>query len=134
MPSIWPLAWKALCKTYRVTVVVSETTRLQAGDFSWLELDRVRVQGRDQAVTIFSPLALARLVNPGDRALEMASWEVVLTTSRAQAWEQCGVQLGNLQHENGEKFLYALYAKRLASMRRLPFDPAWDATTIFETK
>ncbi len=125
---------EGLCKTYGVNVVVSETTRLQAGDFSWLELDRVRVKGRDQAVTIFSPLAWARLVNPDERALELASWEVVLKTYRAQAWEQCGVQLVNLQHENGEKFLYALYAKRLASMRRLPFDPAWDATTIFETK
>jgi adenylate cyclase len=44
------------------------------------------------------------------------------------------VQLLNLQRGNGKKFLYRLYAERVASMRLLPFDPEWDGATNFETK
>ena len=33
----------------------------------------------------------------------------------------------NLQRLNAKKVLYRLYAQRVASRRRLPLDPAWDA-------
>ncbi len=35
---------------------------------------------------------------------------------------------------NAQKYLYRLYAERVASMRLLPFDPEWDGATNFETK
>lgn len=50
---------EGLSKTYGVDIVVSESTRKLANDFAWQELDRVRVKGKDQAVAIFWPLALA---------------------------------------------------------------------------
>ena len=40
----------------------------------------------------------------------------------------------NLQRMNAKKYLYELYAERVASMRLLPFDPEWDGATNFETK
>jgi adenylate cyclase len=44
------------------------------------------------------------------------------------------VQMLNLQRLNANKFLYQLYSQRVASLRLLPIDPAWDGTTNFETK
>jgi adenylate cyclase len=35
---------------------------------------------------------------------------------------------------NPQKYLYLMYSERVASMRLLPFDPAWDGATNFETK
>jgi adenylate cyclase len=35
---------------------------------------------------------------------------------------------------DAKKYLYRLYAERVASMRLLPFDPGWDGATNFETK
>ncbi|WP_457282075.1 CHASE2 domain-containing protein [Polaromonas sp. P5_D5] len=124
---------EGLSKTYGVDIVVSESTRKQANDFAWQELDKVRVKGKDQAVSIFWPLV------PGDQidkdiAAELKTWGMALKAYRAQDWDQCDVQLLNLHRINGKKFLYRLYAERVASMRLLPFDPEWDGATNFETK
>lgn len=124
---------EGLSKTYGVDIVVSESTRKLAGDFAWQELDKVRVKGKDQAVAIFWPLAPADRIDK-DNALELKTWGMALKAYRAQDWDQCDVQLLNLQRGNGKKFLYRLYAERVASMRLLPFDPEWDGATNFETK
>ena len=124
---------EGLSKTYGVDIVVSESTRKLAPNFAWQELDKVRVKGKEQAVAIFWPLA------PDDRlekahAEELKNWATVLKAYRAQDWDQADVQLLNLQRMNAKKYLYELYAQRVASMRLLPFDPEWDGATNFETK
>lgn len=124
---------EGLSKVYGVDIVVSETTRGQAKDFAWQELDRVRVKGKEQAVGIFYPVAPAASLD-GQTATELKTWAAFLKAYRAQDWEQCDVQLLNLQRLAAKKYLYELYAERVASMRLLPFDPGWDGATNFETK
>jgi adenylate cyclase len=124
---------EGLSKVYGVDIVVSETTRKQAPEFAWLELDRVRVKGKEQAVGIFYPLGLAsELSKPA--ADELKTWNAFLKSYRAQDWDQCDLNLLNLQRMNAQKYLYELYSERVASMRLLPFDPGWDGATTFETK
>ena len=124
---------EALSKTYGVDIVVSESTRKLAPDFAWQELDKVRVKGKEQAVSIFWPMAYADSVAKA-QADELKIWNTVLKTYRQQDWEQCDLQLLNLQRLSAKKYLYQLYAERVASMRLLPFDPSWDGATNFETK
>jgi len=124
---------EGLSKTYGVDTVVSESTRKLAVDFAWQELDRVRVKGKDQAVAIFWPVApLSQL----DKQVssELKEWALALKAYRDQVWDACDVHLLNLQRMNAQKYLYRLYAERVASMRLLPFDPEWDGATNFETK
>lgn len=124
---------EGLSKTYGVDIVVSESTRKLAPDFAWQELDKVRVKGKEQAVSIFWPMAPAdRLEKP--HADELKAWGTLLKAYRSQDWDQADVQLLNLQRMNAKKYLYELYAERVASMRLLPFDPEWDGATNFETK
>ncbi|MES2414313.1 MAG: adenylate/guanylate cyclase domain-containing protein [Pseudomonadota bacterium] len=124
---------EGLSKTYGVDIVVSESTRRQANDFAWQELDKVRVKGKENAVAIFWPVApLARIDE--DSSTELKTWFLALKAYRAQDWDQCDVQLLNLQRLNAKKYLYQLYSERVASMRLLPFDPEWDGATNFETK
>ena len=59
---------------------------------------------------------------------------MALKAYRDQSWDACDVHLLNLQRMNAQKYLYRLYAERVASMRLLPFDPEWDGATNFETK
>jgi adenylate cyclase len=124
---------EGLSKAYGVDIVVSETTRKLAPDFAWQELDKVRVKGKEQAVSIFWPLAPADRVEKSHQE-ELKTWAVLLKAYRAQDWDQCDVLLLNLQRMNGKKYLYELYSERVASMRLLPFDPEWDGATNFETK
>jgi adenylate cyclase len=124
---------EGLSKNYGVDIVVSESTRRQAPDFVWQELDKVRVKGKEQAVAIFTPLGPLGSLSK-DETDTLAVWGAVLKAYRQQNWEQCDVQMLNLQRLNANKFLYQLYAQRVASRRLLPIDPTWDGATSFETK
>lgn len=124
---------EGLSKAYGVDIVVSETTRKLAPEFAWQELDRVRVKGKDVAVAIFWPMAPIAQLNEA-ASNELKTWASLVKAYRAQNWDQADVILLNLSRMNAKKFLYQLYAERVASMRLLPFDPEWDGATNFETK
>ena len=124
---------EGLSKNYGVEIVVSETTKKIGQEFGWQELDKVRVKGKEQAVSIFMPLGLAAEL-PKSQQEELKTWSLLLKAYRNQDWEQCEVQLLNLQRLNAKKYLYQMYSERVASMRSLPFDPSWDGATNFETK
>jgi adenylate cyclase len=124
---------EGLSKVYGVDIVASESTRRMAAEFAWQELDRVRVKGKAQAVSIFWPWGPADgLDKPAQD--ELRAWAAFLRAYRAQDWDQCDVLMLNLQRMNAKKYLYELYSERVASMRLLPFDPGWDGATNFETK
>ena len=124
---------EGLSKAYGVDIVVSESTKKQTTDFAWQELDRVRVKGKAQAVTIFWPVAPLDRISEDTKA-ELKTWASFIKTYRDQNWDQAEVMLINLIRMNAKKYLYQLYAERVASMRLLPFDPEWDGATNFETK
>jgi adenylate cyclase len=124
---------EGLSKVYGIDIVVSESARAQAREFAWQELDRVRVKGKEQAVGIFYPVAGASALDR-QTAEELRAWGLLLKAYRAQDWDQCELQLLNLQRLGAKKYLYELYSERVASMRLLPFDPSWDGATNFETK
>ena len=124
---------EGLSKVYGVEIVVSESTRKLAPDFAWQELDKVRVKGKDVAVSIFWPVCeLSQLGK--EMAAELKTWGNFLKAYRAQDWDQADVLLLNLMRMNAKKYLYQLYSERVASMRLLPFDPEWDGATNFDTK
>ena len=124
---------EGLSKNYGVDIVVSETTRKLAPGFAWQELDKVRVKGKDQAVGIFYPLAIAGQL-PADSVTELKIWANFVKAYRIQDWDQSDVLLINLSRSNAKKYLYQLYSERVASMRMLPFDPEWDGATNYDTK
>lgn len=124
---------EGLSRVYGVDIVVSQSTREQAPGFAWQELDRVRVKGKSQAVTIFTPLGLVDSLSPAQRS-ELQRWEPTLQAWREQDWNACSAQLIELQRLNGSKALYTLYAQRVAAMQQSPPGPSWDGVTILETK
>lgn len=124
---------EGLSKVYGVDIVASESTRKLSPHYTWQELDRVRVKGKDVAVAIYWPVGPSDRVPPDTQA-ELKSWAQLVKAYRAQEWEQADVCLLNLTRMNPKKYLYQLYGERIASMRTLPFDPAWDGATNFETK
>lgn len=124
---------EGLSKSYGVDIVVSETTRKMAPEYAWQELDKVRVKGKEQAVSIFYPMGLVAELPP-ETAAELKTWSNFIKSYRAQDWDQSDVYLLNLTRLNAKKYLYQLYSERVASMRMLPFDPEWDGATNFETK
>jgi len=124
---------EGLSRTYGVDIVASDTTRAQAQQFVWQELDRVRVKGKAQAVTICTPLGLREHLSEAQTD-ELREWNQALKAWRAQEWDACDVHLLNLRRQNAEKVLYRLYGDRVASMRLSPPHAMWDGATIFDSK
>ncbi|MDR7153124.1 adenylate cyclase [Hydrogenophaga palleronii] len=124
---------EGLTAQYGVPIVASEATRAQCPTILWQELDRVRVKGKAQAVTIHTPLCPASDASPELRS-ELGLWNQTLHAWRAQRWDDCDVLLLNLTRQNAEKVLYQRMAQRVAFMRRSPPESTWDGATNFDTK
>ena len=124
---------ESITKQYGVGILVGEATRKQLDDVVFRELDRVRVKGKDEPVSIFEPLGFAGEV--GKDALDaLKIWQQALRCYRAQDWDQADVHIYNLSRLEPDCFLYQFYAKRIAHLRQNPPGEGWDGVTTFETK
>ena len=120
-------------KEYGIGVMVGENTERIVKDVLYRELDRIRVKGKNEPVTIFEPLCLEA---EADKKLkdEIKLWRDTLKAYRQQQWDQVEVGLLNLQRINPECYLYEMYAKRVAQYRKNPPGPNWDGVTTFDEK
>lgn len=124
---------EGITKQYGVDIIVGEHTRAQVRDFSFRELDRVRVKGKDEPVAIYEPLGVTAELDKGVLE-ELKLWQQALRLYRAQDWDQADVQIYNLLRQSPDCHLYQLYAKRIAYCRQNPPGDGWDGVTTFETK
>ncbi|HJS36991.1 MAG TPA: adenylate/guanylate cyclase domain-containing protein [Burkholderiales bacterium] len=120
-------------KGYGVGILVGESTRSQVKDVVFREVDRIKVKGKDEAVTIYEPLGLESEVDR-KRQEELKLWNQALRAYRAQAWDQVEVGLLNLRRMNPHCSLYAVYEDRVAAMRRSPPPAGWDGVTAYDEK
>jgi adenylate cyclase len=120
-------------KGYGVDILVGEATRSQVKDVVFREVDRIKVKGKDEAVTIYEPLGPEGEV---DRKVldELKLWNQALRAYRAQQWDQVEVGLLNLQRMNPGCGLYRVYAEKVAAKRRDPPPSGWDGVSVFDEK
>lgn len=124
---------EALSRTYGVDIVVADSTRKAVGDVVWQELDRVRVKGKAEAVTIHTPVASSSPV-ASDLSSELKAWAQFLKSYRGQDWDQAEVALLNLQRMQPDRLLYKLFAERVRVLRDAPLDLGWDGAYTFDSK
>ena len=101
-------------------------------EFVFRELDRVRVKGKDEPVSIYEPIGAVGQ-EEADVLKELKLWNQALAAYRSQNWDQADVHLLNLTRTNPH-YLYELYAKRIGQYRQDPPGDGWDGVTTFETK
>lgn len=125
---------EGLSKMYGVDVVASDSTRQQAGDgYIWQELDKVKVKGKQEAVTIHTVWGLTSDQTP-EWERELALWNLCLQAYRQQDWPRTRECLNNLQECAPDKGLYQLYQQRVLEMETHPPILGWDGSTQFDTK
>jgi adenylate cyclase len=112
-------------KQYQACIVISDATRTAVPDIICRELDRVRVKGREQPVTLFEPLC--SMVD-GSEALqqELAAHTQALVAYRAGDWPLAEARLGDLAARHPNQPLYKLYLSRIATLRIYPPILHWD--------
>jgi len=120
-------------KSYAVGVLAGEATRERVADVVFREVDRIKVMGKDEAVTVYEPLGLESDIGESvHRELEL--WNSTLRAYRARQWDDAETGLGSLTRMNPTCGLYRVYAAIVAEKRRNPPPPGWDGVTAFDQK
>jgi adenylate cyclase len=120
-------------KHYGVGILVGEATKAAVADVVFREVDRIKVKGKDDAVTVYEPVGLEVEVDRKTRE-ELKLWSQILKTYRAQHWDEVELGLLNLQRMNPGCALYELYAREVANKRRNPPPAEWNGVTVFDDK
>lgn len=124
---------EGLTKRYGVNIIVSEHTAKQASDFVLLELDKVRVKGKQEPVRIFEPLGtLAATDSTTITAVKL--FHEFLTAYYAADFEQANILLNAIPiSELNRPALLALYQERL---QQFLIDPPadWDGASTYTDK
>ena len=135
---------EALTRYYGLDLLVGEATRNAADAapaaglalIQWVEVDRVRVKGKQQGVTLFTPVAVATPLAPMFDD-EMRLWRLALATYRRQHWPQALAHLKALRSTYPESVFTGLYQQfddRIQHLCATPPPTGWDGAHTFDSK
>ena len=115
---------EGLTKQYGVDIIVSDRTATLVPDFTFRELDLVRVKGKTEPVAIFEPLGPTSEISAQQRQ-QLAAYAAALATYRAANWELAASAFEALTHQTDD-LLYNVYLERIENFRRSPPPQGWD--------
>jgi adenylate cyclase len=124
---------EGITKQYGADIIIGDGTRKLITGFVLRELDRVRVKGKDEPVTIYQPLGLEGQVDQAKQD-EITLWNQALRLYRRQDWDGAELQLLNLRKRAPDSEFYELFIERIARYRAHPPGADWDGAWNFETK
>jgi adenylate cyclase len=124
---------EGVTKRYGADIIIGDGTRKLISGFVLREVDRVRVKGKEEPVTIYEPLGLEGQVEQAKQD-EINIWNQALRLYRQQEWDRAEVQLLNLRKMAPDGELYGLFIERIAHHRAHPPGEGWDGAWTFETK
>jgi len=124
---------EGLTRVYEVDVIVSETVKEAVPEYVYRELDRVKVKGKDEPVTIYEPLAIKEEVSQ-DELDELKLYAQALRYYRKMEWDNAELQFLNLKKMYSERPLYDFYIERMKYFRDNPPAEDWDGVFTFTTK
>jgi adenylate cyclase len=110
---------ESLTKSYGVEILVSESTRDAVPEYAYREIDRVKVKGKEQPITIYEPLGLRETLD-GKWKDELKLLRDALKRYRAQEWDMAEMNFLNLARTSRSPQPYRLYVERIATFRTAP--------------
>lgn len=124
---------EGLTKEYGVGILVSENIVKGAPIAIYRELDRVRVKGKLEPISIYEPVGIIGEVV--DHAIdEVERFHKALAKYRAQKWDEAKQLIEQLLYSSPDTKLYKVYLERIAIYRANPPGANWDGVFVFTTK
>lgn len=118
-------------KTYGVTILAAEATRAAAPDLAWLEVDRVRVRGKSEAVRIFTLAGDAACAASGAFRRLAARHGNLVHAFRERRFAEAAAEADRIADEapSDLKPLYLYYTAASGQFMRTPPPEDWDGVT-----
>jgi adenylate cyclase len=118
-------------KTYGVGIVIGEATREAAPARAAIELDRIAVKGKHEAVAIYALLGDGEYARSHGFACLAEAHRRLLCCYRAQDWEGAAAALAQCRGlDAGLAPLYDLYDERIRRFAAEPPGPQWDGVFV----
>ncbi len=124
---------EGMTKQYRAQVVISEGTYRQvAKQFVCRDLDRIRVKGKLQPVTIYELLDRAENHEKYDSLLQ--PFEKAMTAYREQNWKEAVLQFGTLLTTFPDDGPTQIFLRRALEFREHAPETGWDGVHVMKSK
>ncbi|HEV2303829.1 MAG TPA: adenylate/guanylate cyclase domain-containing protein [Stellaceae bacterium] len=118
-------------KTYGVPIVIGEATRAAAPSWAAIELDRIAVKGKHEAVAIHALLGDGEHARSPEFAALAEAHRRLLCCYRAQDWAGGAAALAECRRLGARLApLYDLYDERIRRFAAEPPGPAWDGVFV----
>ena len=124
---------EGLTKEYKVQILCSEMTKDAAPEFQYVELDRVRVKGKEKPVGIYEPLMHKDAVGKELKGA-LLRHKQALAAYRNQDWDSAEKEFFSLQQSDPGRPLYGMYLDRITYFRSHSPGAGWDGVFTFKTK
>jgi len=125
---------EGLTKMYGVDILASEQTQAEADDLAWLEVDCVRVKGREAPTRLFALIGDATLAGSTDFIALRARHEAILEAYRARRFLEAAQAAERLAANEDETApLYRAFAGLAHVAASLP-EGAWSPVRVLDTK
>jgi adenylate cyclase len=117
-------------KYFGTTIMAAKSTFERAAGFAWRELDSIRVQGRDEPVSIYEPLARHGEETPEQKVVS-AAYGHALACWRRRDFVRCAEALAPVAAADPPSAILLQRAKKFLAH---PPAPDWDAVNTLEGK
>jgi adenylate cyclase len=124
---------EGLTKEYGVGILVSENIVNTVPSVIYRELDRVRVKGKLEPISIYEPVGKKGDVT-NTMMDEIDRFHRALDKYREQRWDEAEAALAKLAHADPNRKVYKVYIDRVAALRAKPPGANWDGVFTFTTK
>ncbi len=126
---------EGLSRAYGVDIVVGEDTAREAPDLALLELDQVRVKGRDTPLRVFTLIGDAQVAASSAFQQVKEVHATLLAAYRRRDWAAAQVALSFCRPLAPTlAALYDVYEQRIAEFEISPAPPDWDGVFVATTK
>lgn len=124
---------EALTKYYKVSILVNETAALSVEDHIWRPIDKVRVKGKKEPVTIYQPLGQPEQVSEQEMGA-LDAYKNALEAYYQQDWKKAKKAFGALAKAYPDVHVYELYLERINALIESPPEKDWDGVFTHSKK
>jgi len=125
---------EGLTRVYGVDVLVSEATAISADRFAFQEIDRVRVKGKTEPVTIYQPMCEIEHTTDCCREVVALMAQAVIDY-RSRNWANAIKNFEALKRKDTCKVhLYDMYLDRIENLKTQILPEDWDGVFTHTTK
>lgn len=124
---------EGLTKFYGVKILVGPETYAAIDDWSFRPIDRIRVKGKLEPVSVYEPIAPRKVLSDAWQQ-ELTLWADTYQTYLNRNWALTREKLNELINQSQSPALYQVYLNRLTDLEAEGVPPDWDGTYTHTSK